>query len=280
VLLTSSSSFTNKNIKFFNQPRKKRAINTLDNTIVSLQRKKAYYEQTQRSTKNIGRKLIELSQKRRDLAIQYDHKLTADLVDWINQLTHRYNVHVAIGRLTGIRASHQKGDGKSRYHRRKLHQWSFQRVTNQLKYKLTLKNFLLPYFHDIKESWTSRTCSKCGSRETLRPFQALVRCQSCGAQLQADINGAFNIAFKLIVSLSDEAALDHWLPNPLFVMKYHGKSVSTAGRKIECTSQSSLISSPFSGDERPAVVPPTVQNPQAVDRLSTEMSGDMNQLIH
>ena len=47
----------------------------------------------------------------------------------------------------------------------------------------------------------------------LRSFQSLLICNSCGANLQADINGAMNIAFKLIISI-DEASLDHWLTNP------------------------------------------------------------------
>ncbi|MFX0206144.1 MAG: zinc ribbon domain-containing protein [Candidatus Hodarchaeota archaeon] len=70
-------------------------------------------------------------------------------------------------------------------------------------------------FHIIREGWTSQTCSKCESRNTTRPFQALVICHDCGAHIQADINGAMNIAFKLIKSLKTATALDQWLINPL-----------------------------------------------------------------
>jgi IS605 OrfB family transposase len=180
VLLTPTTSFKRNAIKFYSQPTKIRAINNLDNTIASLQRKKACYEKARHSTKNLARKLVELSHQRRKLAIQCDHELTADLVHWIIQLTHNYNVYVTIGKLKGIRASRRKGDGKSRRHRRELHRWAFHRLIKQLTYKLALRGFPLDHFRSLRENWTSRTCSKCGSRETTRPFQALVRCHSCG----------------------------------------------------------------------------------------------------
>jgi len=117
-------------------------------------------------------------------------------------------------------------------------------------------------FVSVRENWMSKTCWKCGSTDTSRPFQSLVICHSCGAQLQADINGEMNIGFKLIESLADEAVLDQWLTNPLLEKKLPSWSVSAAGRKTPCTRGFSLISSPSSGDERPGVVP-RVRNPQA-----------------
>ena len=62
-------------------------------------------------------------------------------------------------------------------------------------------------------------CYKCGSTDTDRPFQSLLECLSCGAKLQADINGAMNIAIKLIISF-DEASLDQWLAKAFLEKKY------------------------------------------------------------
>ena len=101
----------------------------------------------------------------------------------------------------------------------------------------------------IRETWTSVTCCKCGSRNTERPFQALLLCHDCGAQLQADINAAMNLAFKLICSLVDEVGLDQWLIKPLLEGKYAAKSVSSTGRKASCTGESFSNSRPISGDE-------------------------------
>ncbi len=217
VLLTADnkSGLRAENIRFFEQKEKSKKINQLDNQIASLQRQKAYYYQTKKKTKNLTRKLKNLSQKRKKLAIQYDHELTSQLCDWVELLQHNYRVYVVIGKLKGIRKSRRKGDGKSRKHRRELHQWAFHRITTFLQYKLELSGLPLNRCHTVRENWTSQTCSKCGSLDITRPFQALVICQDCGANIQADINGAMNLAFKLITSLKQLTALDHWLINPL-----------------------------------------------------------------
>ncbi len=217
VLLTvdNHSGLRAQDIRFFEQKEKKRQINQLDNQIASLQRQKAYYQQVKKNTKNHNRKLKSLSKKRRNLAIQYDHELTSQICDWVEVLQHKYRVHVVLGKLKGIRHSRRKGDGRSRKHRRELHRWAFHRITTFLQYKLELSGLPLKQFHTIWETWTSKTCSKCGSQNTIRPFQSLIICQDCGVHIQADINGAMNIAFRLIKSLKHLTALDHWLIKPL-----------------------------------------------------------------
>ncbi|MFX0201596.1 MAG: RNA-guided endonuclease InsQ/TnpB family protein, partial [Candidatus Hodarchaeota archaeon] len=246
VLLTADnrSGLHAKDIRFFEQKKKIRKINELDNQIASLQRQKAYYQQVKKNTKNITRKLKELSPKRKELAIQYDHELTSQISDWVEVLQHSYHLYVVIGKLRGIRKSRRKGDGKSRKHRRELHRWAFHRITTFLQYKLELAGLPLKQFHTVRESWTSKTCSKCGSTNTTRPIQSLVICQECGAKLQADINGAMNIAFRLIKSLTNETTLDHWLTKPLRAEKYPAKSVRVVG----------AISTPLSGDDTSPLV--------------------------
>ena len=256
VLLTADGSgeLTARNIRFFESKEKNRAINELDNQIAALQRQKEHYRRLGKSNYGITRKLRILSRRRKQLAIQYDHELTAQLIRWVQRLAHRYRVYVAIGRLKGIRNSRRKGDGKSRKHRRELHRWSFARITEMLCYKLQRLGLSEDQVVAIHETWTSRTCCKCNSRNTERPFQALLLCHDCGAQLQADINAALNLAFKLIFSLRDEVGLDQWLIKPLLEGKYADKSVSSTGRKTSCTRESFSNSRPISGDElTPAV---------------------------
>ena len=142
-----------------------------------------------------------------------------------------------------------------------------------LAYKLQRIGMPGEHFHPLREAWTSKTCSRCGSTDTARPFQALFICYACGVHLQADENGALNIAFKLIGSL-DEAALDPWLPRRLLAKKYpdrQGSShqaltkaphsgpqedggVSVAGRTPPCTRVDSLTSRPLHGVEMPSPV--------------------------
>jgi len=254
VLLTAARQLKGNNIQFFNQDKQRRAINKLDDTIASLQLKKARYESTSKCTKNVVRKLKQGASKRRQLAIQSDHELTARISRWIKLLEHRYTVHVAVGQLKGIRNSRWKGDGNSRKHRRDLHRWPFARFTTMIQYKLQRLGFSPSRFVLMKESWTSKTCWKCGSTDTHRPFQSLLICNSCGAHLQADINGAVNIGLMLICSLEDEATLDHWLTKPLLDKKYDTRRVRVAGRKSSRTRRTSLTSSPSSGDDMPSSV--------------------------
>ena len=145
-----------------------------------------------------------------------------------------------------------------------------------LAYKLQRVGFPDKRFIPLREAWTSRTCSRCGSHDTTRPFQALLICHTCGVQLPADENGALNIGFKLILSC-DEAALDHWLPASFLARKYPGqqgsesqsltkpllsevpsvRSVSVAGRKHPCTQEASLTSRPLCGDDTSSPVEPS-----------------------
>ncbi len=270
VLLTEDHPGTlyRQDVKYFEQQEKKQVINELDNQIASLQRKKEEYMQAGKNPKNVIRALKRLAHQRREVAIHYDQELTAQITQWVQRLSHRYEVHVALGELKGIRQSRRKGDGKSRKHRRELHRWAFARISDLLAYKLQRAGVPSEQFHSIREAWTSKTCSRCGSTDTARLFQALLRCHACGVHLQADENGALNIAFKLIGSL-DEAALDPWLPRRLLQKKYPDRQgdsnqaltktrqigtpeeagVSVAGRNPPCTRVESLTSRPICGDE-------------------------------
>ncbi len=261
VLLTAenTSGLRAKDIRFFVQKEKITKINQLDNQLASLQRQKAYYQQTGKRTHNLARKLRTLSSKRRELAIHYDHELTSQLCDWVETLQYKYRVYVVIGELKGIRKSRRKGDGKSRKHRRELHRWAFHRITTFLQYKLELAGLPLKQFHTIRESWTSKTCSKCGSRDTRRPFQSLVICQDCGANIQADINGAMNLAFKLIKSSKQLTALDHWLIKPLRASVSPTTSVMAVG----------AISTPSSGND----TSPTVSRRSRTRNPAKKVSG-------
>ncbi|MFX0113288.1 MAG: RNA-guided endonuclease TnpB family protein [Candidatus Hodarchaeota archaeon] len=210
VLLTETGTLTKEQLWFFKQKTKQRKINTLDNRIASIQRRYAAYQAQGKSTTSLTRLLKQVAEKRHRLAVQYDHELTAQIVRLVQHLQQHYTLYVAIGRLKGIRWTRRKGDGGSRKHRRELHRWAFARFTALLEYKLARIGFPLDQFQAVSEAWTSGTCSRCGSPDTFRPTQGLLLCETCGLQLNADLNGAKNIGFKLIKSL-DGTSLDQWL---------------------------------------------------------------------
>ncbi|MFQ5980855.1 MAG: zinc ribbon domain-containing protein, partial [Candidatus Heimdallarchaeota archaeon] len=210
VLLTEAGTLTKEQLWFFKQKTKQRKINQLDNRIASIQRRYAAYQAQGKSTTSLTRLLKQGAEKRHRLAVQYDHELTAKVIRLVQQLERHYTLYVAIGRLTGIRRSRWKGDGKSQKHRRELHRWAFARLTSMLAYKLARIGFPLDHFQAISEAWTSRTCSRCGSTDTFRPTQGLFLCGDCGRQLNADINSAKNIGFRLINSLDGSAPPRHW----------------------------------------------------------------------
>ncbi|MCW3981623.1 MAG: transposase, partial [Candidatus Bathyarchaeota archaeon] len=163
---------------------------------------------------------------------------------------------VAIGQLKGIRRTRWKGDGGSRQHRRELHRWAFARFATMLAYKLARISFPLDQFRLISEAWTSRTCSRCGSTDTRRPTQGLLLCRTCGLQLNADLNGAKNIGFRLIKSL-DGTFLDQWLT------KASLPEVREVGWKQlwrPRTQMASVTSRPSSGNETPSPVERSAQD--------------------
>ena len=68
----------------------------------------------------------------------------------------------------------------------------------------------------INEYNTSKQCNKCESKNTERPYNnnySLFKCKDCGIESNADVNGARNIARRLVEnksfyqSVSDEHAL-------------------------------------------------------------------------
>ncbi|MFQ5981003.1 MAG: RNA-guided endonuclease TnpB family protein, partial [Candidatus Heimdallarchaeota archaeon] len=210
VLLTEAGTITKEQLWFFKQKTKQRKLNQLDNRIAAIQRRYAAHETQGKSTKSLTRLLKQVAEKRHRLAVQYDHELTAQMIRIVLQLEQHYTLYVAIGRLKGIRQTQRKGDGGSRKHRRELHRWAFARITAMLTYKLARIGFPLERFRAVSEAWTSRTCSRCGSKNTARPTQGLFLCWTCGTQLNADLNGAKNIGFRLINSLDGSAPPRHW----------------------------------------------------------------------
>jgi IS605 OrfB family transposase len=125
---------------------------------------------------------------------EYYHKLSKQVCMIAEQYQKNYNVHIAIGKLKGLKFSVRKGDGKPKRFRGRISQFPYIKLTNLISYKC--REIGIKHIELIDEFLTSKTCHKCGSKNTIRPTQALLRCIDCGLEYNADANGAINIALK------------------------------------------------------------------------------------
>jgi putative transposase len=71
-----------------------------------------------------------------------------------------------------------------------VHKWAFRELQRFLEYKATLKGVRVVY---VRPHYTSKECNRCHSRNTSR-HRGFFACLICGHTLNADLNGARNIA--------------------------------------------------------------------------------------
>ncbi|MHA1483191.1 MAG: zinc ribbon domain-containing protein [Candidatus Heimdallarchaeaceae archaeon] len=109
----------------------------------------------------------------------------------------RYNLFVSIGYPKHIRNSHQRGSGNKSL-RRQLHKWCYHLFITKLKHKLQQQGFGSNRVIAVDEKYTSKRCSRCFSLKTTRSSQGRFVCHKCKYELNADLNGARNIAKRLI----------------------------------------------------------------------------------
>lgn len=106
------------------------------------------------------------------------HKISKAIV----QEARNTNSTIVLGKLKGIR--HNR---RGRIANRKLNSFPFRRLANYIKYKAQWLS--IPVI-EVDEAYTSQNCSICGGRGIR--YNGLFKC-SCGAELNADYNGARNI---------------------------------------------------------------------------------------
>ncbi len=97
---------------------------------------------------------------------------------------------IVLERLVAIRYSHQKGSRESRASRRRIAQWPFRQLQNQIEYKARWNGLQVEY---ISAGGTSKECNKCGLiNRNLKLTEREWRCP-CGTTLNRDLNAAINI---------------------------------------------------------------------------------------
>jgi putative transposase len=133
-------------------------------------------------------KLRELRHKRENVAIYHDWCLANQVADYTEGSL------IAIGN-SRFRQTQFRGNGMPII-RKRIGKWSYGR---QRKF-ITLKRAERGYPTELKDEYrTSRECHICHSLLITRKWgdgHSYILCHSCGAKEDADINAAYNIAFR------------------------------------------------------------------------------------
>ena len=202
--------------RYFVQRDKVQLISKYDCLVADLQKEMHKRRNNGQSYDKVAEKLRLMRSKRENLAREYDRVIVRQLLDYISDLSERYTLYVAIGRLKNIRMRAKRGNHQGRKFRGMIHSWAFARITNSLKHGLAQLGWKVDgkdtCFRTVPETWTSIMCWKCGSKGT-RPKQNYFHCPSCGHKTNADRNGSINIAARMLMltqSLHSVRGLGMW----------------------------------------------------------------------
>lgn len=144
-----------------------------------------------KGTKPARRKLKLLSGKVNRFRKECDHILSRRIVDSVPA-----GSVIVFENLKDIRE--RCGRGKGRAQNGRMHRWSFARLFEFVDYKAQMAGVRIL---KVDPRNTSRKCSKCGdTRKSNRQDQSNFVCQACHHTLNADLNGARNIAQKFVSS--------------------------------------------------------------------------------
>ncbi len=201
---------------YFVQKKKVKIIKKYDNLVADLQREMHTRRNNGQSYDRVTERLRWMRSKRENVAKEYDRVLVRQLLDYISELSKKYTLYVAIGRLKNIRMRAKKGNYRGRRFRGMIHSWAFTRITESLKHGLAQLGWKVDgkdaRFRVVSEAWTSIICWKCGAKGR-RPNQNYFHCKFCGLKLNADKNGSINIAARMLMltkSLHSVRGLGMW----------------------------------------------------------------------
>ncbi len=191
--------------RFFIQEDKVINLKKYDRLVSELQYELNTRKNTCISYNGFAKRLRTLRGKRENIAREYDSVLVRQLLDYISDLSEKYTLYVALGRIKNIRVRARRGNRAGRSFRGMLHSWAFARISLSLKHGLAQLGWSVDgkdaRFQSVPESWTSIMCWKCNNKG-VRSRQNLFICPTCGNKCNADMNGAINIAGRLIMLTS------------------------------------------------------------------------------
>jgi len=150
-----------------------------------------YHETTNKARKRLRKKRNAIYRKLGDLKRELHDKT-------INYLTAKYD-HIVLGKL-------DVGD-IVRKEKRVLRTKEVRSIYNLAHYQFRIKlakkcKAIGKVLHVANESWTSKTCTGCGSIDRWLGGSECYNCKYCGTTIDRDLNGARNILIKTMGELT------------------------------------------------------------------------------
>lgn len=130
--------------------------------------------------KKLFNKIKVIADKEKRVVDQLLHRISKEIVD----MAFRNKCSIVLGNLSGIRKKLFRKVNRINF------KIPFYKLSTYITYKATAKGIRV---FKIGESYTSKTCHKCGSLNTQRPTQSLFKCSDCHLEYNADLNGAINL---------------------------------------------------------------------------------------
>ena len=170
----------------------------------------SYYDSiadAQQSAKGVNypkqsKRVSALYEKRRKQVHHLLHTMTRAVIN--TAIAHGVET-IVVGDLTGIREAKNFGVKINQ----RFHKWPFRKVAELIRYKAALVGIAVV---SMTEEYSSQTCSVCkdmpskgNARKTNRIHRGLYVCQDCGTVMNADLNGARNIAKKYLETFCEES---------------------------------------------------------------------------
>ncbi len=203
--------------RYYVQREKIKILIMIDRLVSCLQSEMHSRRNNGQSYDRVAEKLRRMGSKRKNVAREYDRVLVRQILDYVSELSKKYTLYVAIGRLKNIRMRAKRGNYKGRRFRGMIHSWAFARITESLKHGLTQLGWKVDgkdaRFRVVPETWTSIICWKCGNKGK-RPKQNYFYCPHCEQKTNADRNGSINIAARMLMltkSLHSVRGLGMWI---------------------------------------------------------------------
>ncbi|MHA1201612.1 MAG: zinc ribbon domain-containing protein, partial [Candidatus Heimdallarchaeaceae archaeon] len=197
VVLNHKGKVTMDEISFIVSKERQAKIYQLEERRKSIQSELDKRIKNGRSHNQLNVKLNQLRKRLRSITEQELGYAVNQLVDFILHMKQRYNLFVVVGYPKHIRNRNYRGNVNKSL-RRQLHKWCYRYFITKLKFKLHQQGFESYRVVAVGERNTSKTCSRCFSIKTTRSSQGRFVCNMCKYELNADLNGARNMAKRLI----------------------------------------------------------------------------------
>jgi putative transposase len=129
------------------------------------------------------RKVKKIKDRESRIVKDINHKISRKVIE----MAVEQNATIVLEDLSGIRNTTKQ----AKSFKYSLHSWSFYQFQQFIEYKANM--FGIPVVY-IDPAYTSKDCSKCGNRGNRSGKR--FKCPVCGHVDHADVNAAFNIAYR------------------------------------------------------------------------------------